>query len=391
MDKYLDGLRSMRLYRQANTLPATSGPHQFTLENVASYTMELDVGDRRGFSTFTLRGVPVFLVDAFNFLRLNGLDASGIFRKEGNISRLKSFSMQTFFGSVVLPEDCTTHDVCSLIKRFFRELKVPLFAQMQAQLLDAASIYDGAQRIDKLLETVRMLPAEHLATLIFLMRQLKYFGDRHEGHQMTVENIARVFAPSLFRDDPPLAPNRRKRGSQACSLSCFSNKEDLISNVRNENELRITIIVDLIDNAHKIGVPRDYYLASRRPSDVSQKIFKGRFIGYVGMRSVSAKPSSRNVVSTASVKQKAETRKEKKLEKQPSGKFPEWCKIKAPRERRSSSTVRDFFSNISNKVLRRGLSPVASARRRCSAGDVTDDESLRENMSGLLSSYILEL
>lgn len=70
-------------------------------------------------------------------------------------------------------------------------------------------------------------------------------------------------------------------------------QEDLISNVRNENELRIAIIVDLIDNAHKIGVPRDYYLASRRPSDVSQKIFKGRFMGYVGMRSVSAKPSSR--------------------------------------------------------------------------------------------------
>lgn len=31
MDKYLDGLRSMRLYRQANTLPTTSGSHQFTL------------------------------------------------------------------------------------------------------------------------------------------------------------------------------------------------------------------------------------------------------------------------------------------------------------------------------------------------------------------------
>uniref|UniRef100_A0AAF5PU93 Rho-GAP domain-containing protein n=1 Tax=Wuchereria bancrofti TaxID=6293 RepID=A0AAF5PU93_WUCBA len=370
MDKYLDGLRSMRLYRQANTLPTTSGPQQFTLENVASYTMELDIGDRRGFSTFTLRGVPVFLVDAFNFLRLNGLDASGIFRKEGNISRLKSFSMQTFFGSVVLPEDCTTHDVCSLIKRFFRELKIPLFAQMQRQLLDAASIYDGAQRIDKLLEVVRMLPTEHLATLTFLMRQLKYFGDRHEGHQMTVENIARVFAPSLFRDDPPLSSNKRKRGSQ----------EDLISNVRNENELRIAIIVDLIDNAHKIGVPRDYYLASRRPSDVSQKIFKGKFMGYVGMRSVSAKPSSRN---TASVKQKTETRKEKKLEKQPSGKFAERYKSKIPRERRSSSTVRDFFSNISNKVLRRGLSPVTSTRRRCSAGDITDDESLRGNMTGL--------
>uniref|UniRef100_A0A8R1TXP3 Rho-GAP domain-containing protein n=1 Tax=Onchocerca volvulus TaxID=6282 RepID=A0A8R1TXP3_ONCVO len=373
MDKYLDGLRSMRLYRQANTLPTISGQYQFTLKNVASYIMELDVGDRRGFSTFTLRGVPVFLVDAFNFLRLNGLDASGIFRKEGNINRLKSFSMQTFFGNVVLPEDCTTHDVCSLIKRFFRELKTPLFAQMQAKLLDAASIYNGAQRIDKLLEVVRMLPSEHLATLVFLMRQLKYFGDRHEGHQMTIENIARVFAPSLFRDDPPFAPNKKKRGSQ----------EDLISNVRNENELRIAIIIDLIDNAHKIGVPRDYYLASRRPSDVSQKIFKGRFMGCVGMRSVSAKPSSRNAASIAPVMHKAETRREKKLEKQPSGNFIEQHKAKISRERRSSSTVRDFFSNISNKVLRRGLSPAASGRRRCSAGDLINEESLRENITRL--------
>ncbi|KAM3717259.1 Rho GTPase-activating protein 11A [Dirofilaria immitis] len=370
MDKYLDGLRSMRLYRQANSLPTTSGSYQFTLENVASYTMELDVGDRRGFSTFTLRGVPVFLVDAFNFLRLNGLDASGIFRKEGNISRLKSFSMQTFFGNVVLPQDCTTHDVCSLIKRFFRELKTPLFAQMQTKLLDTASVYHGTQRIDKLLEAIRMLPAEHQATLTFLMRQLKYFGDRHEGHQMTVENIARVFAPSLFRDDPPPAPNKKKGGSQ----------EDLISNVRNENELRIAIIVDLIDNAHKIGVPHDYYLASRRPSDVSQKIFKGRFMGYVGVRSVSAKPSSRNAASTALVIQKTGTRKEKTLEKQPSEKQ---YKGKISRERRSSSTVRDFFSNISNKVLRRGLSPASSGRRRCSAGDVINEESLKENMSEL--------
>ncbi|VDN22173.1 unnamed protein product [Gongylonema pulchrum] len=197
MDNYLDGLRSMRLYRQANLLPTTSSSQHFTLENIASYTMELDIGDHRGFSTFTLRGVPLFLVDAFNILRISGLDASGIFRKEGNIGRLKTFSMQTFFGGKKLPEDCTTHD----------------------------------------------------------------FGDRHEAHRMTVENIARVFAPSLFRDNPPPAPSKRKRGSQ----------DDLIISVRNENELRIAIIIDLIDNAHKIGVPRDYYLASRRPSDATQK------------------------------------------------------------------------------------------------------------------------
>ncbi|VDN39026.1 unnamed protein product [Gongylonema pulchrum] len=187
--------------------------------------------------------------------------------------------MQTFFGGKKLPEDCTTHDVCSLIKRFFRELKTPLFAHLQLQLLE--------------------------------------FGDRHEAHRMTVENIARVFAPSLFRDNPPPAPSKRKRGSQ----------DDLIISVRNENELRIAIIIDLIDNAHKIGVPRDYYLASRRPSDATQKVFGGKLPEIAGMRSASAKPISRNTSSVSAAKHKVEAKKDRKMAKQSSLKLTEQYKV----------------------------------------------------------------
>lgn len=52
------------------------------------------------------------------------------------------------------------------------------------------------------------------------------------------------------------------------------------------------------------------------------------------------------------------------------------------RDRRSSSTVREFIENISNKVLRRGLSPLASTpdRRRCSAGDISNENLKNESI-----------
>ncbi|VDN54777.1 unnamed protein product [Dracunculus medinensis] len=122
-----------------------------------------------------------FLVDAFNYLRTHGLNIEGIFRKEGNANRLKNarVSFPIYFGCTGIPEQYTVHDICSLIKRFFRELKLPLFAQLQGKiftdfLIDITSMYEGMERIAHLLETVFLLPANHLATIVFLMRQLKY-------------------------------------------------------------------------------------------------------------------------------------------------------------------------------------------------------------------------
>lgn len=129
-----------------------------------------------------------FLVDAFNRLRVRGMTTEGIFRKEGNTNRLKntwvpfswfiwvrwpklvvqrylkpSFDLirvwiltndnqwltcivifqPTYFGCVNIPDQCTTHDVCSLIKRFFREIKSPIFAQTQSQVIGVSAVHSG--------------------------------------------------------------------------------------------------------------------------------------------------------------------------------------------------------------------------------------------------------
>ncbi|VDM43069.1 unnamed protein product [Toxocara canis] len=327
--KDLEGLRHIRICRRPPAQLPQPGA-QIRLECVGSYNLDLEIGDRRGFSTYTLREVPIFLVDAFKLLRLHGMAVEGIFRKEGNINRIKNV-WPTYFGCKDIPEQCNTHDICTMIKRFFRELKTPLLVSQQTELLQVAVQFDGRERVEKLLEAVRQLPPGQLGTFSFLMRQLKYFGENHEkGHHMTAENLALVFAPTLFRDDFPASAVKKKKGSQ----------ENLISSACSDNELKVAILVDLIDNAQKIGVPRDYYIASRRPSDV---LDKSRHHAFVVNDDI---PKVKPPVKGSSLKNDEEAKASQ-----------------LRRGRRSSSTVREIFTTISNKVLRRGLSPGGLPRR----------------------------
>ncbi|KAE9547095.1 hypothetical protein FO519_009693 [Halicephalobus sp. NKZ332] len=82
-------------------------------------------------------------------------------------------------------------------------------------------------------------------------------------HHMTIENLATVFAPTIFRECvPEQKPSKKSRsGSQ----------ENILSEVKKLNELKVLVIQVLIENAEKIGVPKDCYKATRRPSDLKKK------------------------------------------------------------------------------------------------------------------------
>ena len=80
---------------------------------------------------------------------------------------------------------------------------------------------------------------------------------------MTTENLATVFAPAIFRDYTlEQKPSKKARnGSQ----------ENILSEVKRMNELKVLVVQVLIENAEKIGVPKDCYKATRRPSDLKKK------------------------------------------------------------------------------------------------------------------------
>ncbi|KAH7718793.1 RhoGAP domain-containing protein [Aphelenchoides avenae] len=216
-----------------------------SLDSIAAYDVDMDVGDRKNSTRITLHRVPSFLVEAFAVLDTNkAWTTEGVFRKEGNSTRMRN-AHRIYCGLASIPKECTTHDVCSLIKRFFRELKPSIFIDKQRNILKFAETLRDRALLQAILTIFDTLPPSHKATLAFLMRQLQKASESSAANQMTIDNLAVVFAPTLFRDDPapPTPASRKKRGSQ----------DSLLNTVLTLNELRASVVKLFITNAHLLG------------------------------------------------------------------------------------------------------------------------------------------
>uniref|UniRef100_A0AC34PVC4 Uncharacterized protein n=1 Tax=Panagrolaimus sp. JU765 TaxID=591449 RepID=A0AC34PVC4_9BILA len=102
-------MRNLKVVRKP---PAIFALDKFTLDNVAAYNVDVDIGDMKTSSIVTLKEVPSFLIEAFTKLgNLDGCYAEGIFRKEGNAARTKEGCLPVFFGAQPIPSTFLVHDV----------------------------------------------------------------------------------------------------------------------------------------------------------------------------------------------------------------------------------------------------------------------------------------
>lgn len=101
--------------------------YRFTLGEVLSWNIDIDVIVGNGWTRITLKEIPRFLVDAFDFIMSDGLQLDGIFRKEGNSARLNRPEVQEVYRGIrAIPADFTVLDVCTMVKRFLKDLKPTL-------------------------------------------------------------------------------------------------------------------------------------------------------------------------------------------------------------------------------------------------------------------------
>uniref|UniRef100_A0AC34RAF0 Rho-GAP domain-containing protein n=1 Tax=Panagrolaimus sp. JU765 TaxID=591449 RepID=A0AC34RAF0_9BILA len=105
------------------------------------------------------------------------------------------------------------------------------------------------------------MPAANMGALGYLMRHLQEIAEQSNVHHMTIENLATVFAPSIFRSQP--SPDSKKKRTDS--------QENLLTEMKRMNELKVLIVQVMIENAEKIGVAKDIYKASRRPLDMKKK------------------------------------------------------------------------------------------------------------------------
>uniref|UniRef100_A0A1I7T4X6 Rho-GAP domain-containing protein n=1 Tax=Caenorhabditis tropicalis TaxID=1561998 RepID=A0A1I7T4X6_9PELO len=227
----------------------------FTLGEVTSANVTLDVNVGTGWTRIRLKEVPKFLVYAFNMITKYGMEVDGVFRKEGNSARMKRAEVQTIYkGDCDIPNDYTVLDVCTMVKRFLRDLKPSLLDsdEFRVRLLKKACQARISDRFvmtrDEMAELFfyssggvkqSLLSDIHLSTLGYVMRQLNRISFHSEKHRMTTENLAVVFVGSVLGD----------------KMNYWHKKKQ-------DMDVNMAAVKLLITNANLIGIRPDHYVTS---------------------------------------------------------------------------------------------------------------------------------
>ncbi|KAF1752428.1 hypothetical protein GCK72_018983 [Caenorhabditis remanei] len=267
-----------------------SNRFRYTLGEVCSTNVTLDVNVGTGWTRIRLKEVPKFIVHAFNMISKYGMENDGLFRKEGNAPRLNRVETQMIYrGQCDISGDYTVADVCTMVKRFLRDLKPPLLdsEQFRARLLKKAC---QARISDSYLMTreemadmfyveskskekqTPLLSDVHSSTLGYVMRQLYRISMYSDKHKMSIENLAVVLVGSVFGDGihDPKKSGQMRRGS----------RDDILAQKKQDMNVHVAAVKLLITNANLIGVRRDPYVTSNAMARSSSAMPRCMSSGY---------------------------------------------------------------------------------------------------------------
>ncbi|KAF0046674.1 hypothetical protein F2P81_000307 [Scophthalmus maximus] len=105
------------------------------------------------------------------------------------------------------------HCVSSLCKAYFRELPNPLLTyQLYDKFAEAIAIQLEEERLVKISDVLKELPAPHYRTLEFLMRHLVKMASYSPETNMHSRNLAIVWAPNLLRERQDCFEISKKHG-----------------------------------------------------------------------------------------------------------------------------------------------------------------------------------
>ncbi|XP_023120537.2 rho GTPase-activating protein 30 isoform X1 [Amphiprion ocellaris] len=153
--------------------------------------------------TVSSQEIPLVLRCCSEFVEQNGI-VDGIYRLSGvssNIQKLRGEFESD--GSPDLNKDVYLQDihcVSSLCKAYFRELPNPLLTyQLYDKFAEAVAIQLEEERLVKIRDVLKELPAPHYRTLQFLMHHLVKMASYSSETNMHARNLAIVWAPNLLR------------------------------------------------------------------------------------------------------------------------------------------------------------------------------------------------
>uniref|UniRef100_A0A0K0F9W1 Rho-GAP domain-containing protein n=1 Tax=Strongyloides venezuelensis TaxID=75913 RepID=A0A0K0F9W1_STRVS len=216
--------------------------------NLNSYHVKL-ARKKDNFYEPVLEYVPSFLVETF--YRLNWMkytDVQGIFRVEGNQLRLKKLDTKPLFlGWQIVDKEYSVHDLCTLVKRFFREIEDPILEGHQQHILQFASHENPPKAMKQSLSVIlHSLDSRKYGALMFTLLQLHNVAKKENINSMTCENLAIVFAPTFFRETG-ISSRTEKKKSKIGNFPSMSPYQ--YEALKKANETKVRAVKFLIENA----------------------------------------------------------------------------------------------------------------------------------------------
>lgn len=187
------------------------GKDKKKVEKKGTFNVPLDVlVDRSGAdctlgATSTVLRVPSFIDDIISAMRQMDVSIEGIFRKNGNIRRLKDLSeaLDRDATSVNLAEDNPVQ-LAALLKKWLRELPDPLLTfRLHRLFVMSQKVEPESERLRCLHLLNVLLPKAHRDTLEVLFVFLRWVAsfshiDEETGSKMDLQNLAMVLGPNIL-------------------------------------------------------------------------------------------------------------------------------------------------------------------------------------------------
>ncbi|XP_064190948.1 rho GTPase-activating protein 7-like isoform X1 [Anguilla rostrata] len=145
--------------------------------------------------------LPPSIQEAMRYLREQGMDQVGLFRKSGVKSRIQALREMNEAGAEgeVSYEGQSAYDVADMLKQYFRDLPEPLLtSKLCDTFLQIYQYVPKDQRLQAARAAVLLLPDENREALQTLLCFLCDVVANVAENQMTSTNLAVCLAPTLF-------------------------------------------------------------------------------------------------------------------------------------------------------------------------------------------------
>mmetsp|Transcript_6630 Transcript_6630/g.7604 ORF Transcript_6630/g.7604 Transcript_6630/m.7604 type:complete len:285 (+) Transcript_6630:127-981(+) len=153
---------------------------------------------------------PPIVCDCMAYIRNGRMDIEGLFRIPGEASMVDKIKAEYDKGTKgaleLFGDEINVHDVCGLLKLWFRATKEPLvpyeqYDQLLMIMRDSMMDIDSEETIQAAVAVVESMESPRKEVLGLLMQFLQEIT-RHKGqNSMTSSNLATCVAPAIARSD----------------------------------------------------------------------------------------------------------------------------------------------------------------------------------------------